>query len=123
MSNPIMKLDEKRAESERVINTGEIMTVNGALQITGFMGLLLVFAAGFVWQKFAVGHTDLATMLTFGGAIVGFISALIIAFARVTVLIPLYAVCEGLFLGGISLFLKLLIRGLSLKLLRELQLL
>jgi uncharacterized YccA/Bax inhibitor family protein len=78
------------------------MTVNGALQITAFMGLILIFAAGFVWNKFSIGHTDMAAMLTSIGALVGFISALIIIFARATVLVPLYAACEGLFLGGLS---------------------
>ncbi len=102
MANPIMKLEENNAEQERVIHQGEVMTVNGALQITAFMSLLLVFAASFVWQKFAVGHTDYAMMLTSIGGIVGFITALIIAFARVTVLVPVYAVCEGLLLGGLS---------------------
>ena len=102
MANPIMKLEERNAEQERVLNQEEIMTVNGTLQITAFMGLILVFAAAFVWQKFAVGHTDLAMMLMSGGGIVGFITALIIAFARVTVLVPVYAACEGLLLGGLS---------------------
>ena len=102
MANPIMKLEERNAEQERILNQGEIMTVNGALQITAFMGLLLVFAASFVWQKFAVGHTDFAMMLMSIGGIAGFITALIIAFARVTVLVPVYAVCEGLLLGGLS---------------------
>ena len=102
MANPIMKIEERNAEQERILNQGEIMTVNGALQITAFMGLLLVFAASFVWQKFAVGHTDFAMMLMSIGGIAGFITALIIAFARVTVLVPVYAVCEGLLLGGLS---------------------
>lgn len=102
MANPIMKMEERNAEQEKVINQNEVMTVNGALQITGFMGLLLMMAAAFVWQKFAVGQTDFAMMLMSGGAIVGFITALIVAFARTTVLIPVYAICEGLFLGGIS---------------------
>lgn len=102
MANPIMKIEERQAEQERVLDSNDIMTINGTLQITGFMGLILIFAAGFVWQKFAVGHTDLATMLMFGGGIVGFISALIISFARVTALVPLYAACEGLLLGGLS---------------------
>lgn len=102
MANPIMKLEERQAENERVLDANNIMTVNGALQITGFMGLVLVLAAGFVWSKFAAGYTDLGMMLTSIGGIVGFISALIIAFGRVTVLVPLYAACEGLLLGGIS---------------------
>ena len=78
------------------------MTVNGTLQITAFLGILLVAAAAFVWSRFTLGYTDLAVMLTGGGAIVGFILALIICFTRTKVLVPVYAVCEGLFLGGIS---------------------
>lgn len=102
MSNPIMKLEERRAEQERVVNADEIMTVNGTLQLTAFMGVLLVLAAGLVWSKFAAGYTDLAMMLTSAGFIVGFVLALIISFARITVLIPVYAACEGLALGGLS---------------------
>ena len=102
MANPIIKLEEKNAEQERVLNQGEVMTVNGALQITVFMGLVLMMSAGFVWQKFAVGHTDFGMMLMSIGGIVGFITALIIAFARTTALVPVYAICEGFLLGGLS---------------------
>ena len=102
MTNPIFKMEERNAEQDRVINADSIMTVNGTIQITAFMGLILVMAAGFVWQKFAMGHTDFGTMLMSIGGIVGFITALIIAFARVTVLVPVYAICEGLLLGGLS---------------------
>ena len=99
MSNPI--LNEKFTEQERVLE-GEPMTVNGAIQVTAFLGILLVAAAAFVWSRMTLGYTDLAIMLTGGGAIVGFILALIICFTRTKFLIPVYAVCEGLFLGGIS---------------------
>lgn len=102
MANPIMKLEEQRAEREAALDSSNVMTVNGTLQITAFMGIILVFAAGLVWTKFAAGHTDLGMMLTSIGGIAGFITALIIAFARVTVLVPVYAACEGLLLGGIS---------------------
>lgn len=99
MSNPI--LNEKFAEQEHVLQ-GEPMTVNGTLQITAMMGVLLVVAASYTWSRFMLGYTDLGGMLTIGGAIVGFILALIISFARKKALIPLYTVAEGLFLGGIS---------------------
>ena len=99
MSNPI--LNEKFAEQERVLQ-GEPMTVNGTLQITGFLSILLVAAAAFTWSRFTLGYTDIAVMLTGAGAIVGFIIALIIAFTRIKYLVPVYAVCEGLALGGIS---------------------
>lgn len=102
MANPIMKLEEHNAEQERVLYADEVMTVNGTLQITAFMGLILVMAAGFVWTRFSAGYTDLGVMLTSIGGIVGFISALIIAFGKVTALVPLYAACEGLLLGGLS---------------------
>ncbi len=99
MSNPI--LNEKFTEQERILE-GEPMTVNGTIQITAFLGILLVAAAAFVWSRMTLGYTDLAVMLTAGGAIVGFVLALIICFTRTKYLIPVYAVCEGLFLGGVS---------------------
>lgn len=102
MTNPIMKIEERNAEQERTVYADSFMTVNGTLQVTAFMGILLVLAAGFVWSKFSLGHTDMGMMLTSIGGIVGFISALIIAFARVAALVPLYAACEGLLLGGLS---------------------
>lgn len=98
MANPI--LNENYAAQERVLQ-GEPMTVNGTIQITAFLGLLLVASAAFCWSRFTLGYTDMGMMLT-GGAIVGFILALVIAFTRVKYLIPVYAACEGLFLGGIS---------------------
>ena len=99
MSNPI--LNEKFAAQEHVLQ-GEPMTINGTIQITAFLGILLVAAAAFVWTRFTAGYTDLANMLTYGGAIAGFITGLVVAFTRIKFLVPVYAVCEGLFLGGIS---------------------
>ena len=99
MSNPI--LNNKFSEQERVLQ-GEPMTVNGTLQIAGFLTILLIASAAFTWSRFALGYVDLATMLTFGGLIVGFVLALIIAFTKTKLLVPVYAVCEGLFLGGLS---------------------
>lgn len=99
MANPI--LNEKYTTQERVLQ-GETMTVNGTIQITAFLGLLMLAAAAFSWSRLALGYTDLGMMLTSAGAIVGFILALVIAFTRIKYLIPVYAVCEGLFLGGVS---------------------
>ena len=99
MANPI--LNENYVEKERVLQ-GEPMTVNGTIQITAFLGLILVAAASFSWSRFTLGYTDMGMMLTSVGAIVGFILALIIAFTRIKYLIPVYAACEGLTLGGVS---------------------
>ena len=99
MANPI--LNDKFAEQERILQ-GEPMTVNGTLQITAFLGLLLFAAAAFVWSRYTLGYTDLALMLTGGGVLVGFVLAIIISFTKNKFLIPVYAVCEGLALGGVS---------------------
>lgn len=99
MSNPI--LNEKFSEQERVLD-GAPMTVNGTIQVTAFLGLLVVASAAFTWSRMAAGYTDLAMMLTAGGAIVAFITALIVCFTRNKYLVPVYSVAEGLCLGGIS---------------------
>lgn len=100
MSNPILN-ERNFNEQERVLE-GAPMTINGTIQVTLFLGLLLVCAASFVWTRYSSGYTDLAMMLTGGGAIVGFILALIISFTRTKYLVPVYAACEGCFIGGIS---------------------
>ena len=99
MANPI--LNDKFYQNESVI-TGETMTVNGTLQVTAYMGVLLFISAAFVWSRYTLGYTDMAAALMGGGVIVGFILALIISFTRKKFLVPVYAVCEGFALGGIS---------------------
>jgi uncharacterized YccA/Bax inhibitor family protein len=104
MSNPIFKKLESDSE---YVNTAaypqnSVMTVDGTLQITGVMGLVMAAAAYYTWSRFSLGYMDIATMLTGLGAIIGFVLALIISFAKIKYLVPFYAVCEGFFLGGIS---------------------
>lgn len=99
MPNPI--LNDQFCEKERVYD-GQPMTVNGTLQITFFLAILLVASAAFVWSRFTLGFTDLAVMLTGAGLIAGFVVALIVSFTRNQYLVPVYAVLEGMFLGGVS---------------------
>lgn len=106
MANPI--LNENYAAQERVLQ-GEPMTVNGTIQITAFLGLLLVASAAFCWSRFTLGYTDMGMMLTAGGAIVGFILALVIAFTRVKYLIPFMLLVKVFSLGVFLQALRLLI--------------
>ncbi len=99
MANPI--LNDKFTEQERVLDSAP-MTVDGTIQITAFLGLLVIAGAAFTWTRMTAGYTDLAMMLTAGGGIVAFILGLIVSFTRNKYLVPVYAVSEGLFLGGIS---------------------
>ena len=78
------------------------MTVNGTLDKTFLLFLCALLPAAYTWNQFVSGFTDKASMLMTVGVIVGFVLALIVAFTKNKYLTPLYAMCEGLFLGGIS---------------------
>lgn len=102
MANPV--LNEKFLATERVLEN-EPMTINGSINKTLIMLALVVISAAYTWSLVFSGFMDKATMLGIGGAIVGFILALVISFTQgktAPILAPIYALCEGLFLGGIS---------------------
>ena len=99
MANPI--LNDNFAAGERVYE-GQVMTVNGTLDKTFLLFLCAILPAVYTWNQYMAGFSDKANMLMTVGAIVGFVFALIISFTRNKFLTPLYAMCEGLFLGGIS---------------------
>lgn len=100
MSNPVFN---NMAEQTRVLDS-EPMTVNGAINKTFILFAFLVVAACYTWSLALNGFTDKAQMLTVGGAIVGFVLAMVIIFSRkaLNVLTPIYAVAEGFFIGGVS---------------------
>ena len=89
-----------------------VMTINGTINKTAIMLLIVIFAATFTWRKFfgeitpgvpgAIPQGVIPWML--GGAIGGFILAMITVFRprSAAMTAPIYAVFEGLFLGAIS---------------------
>jgi len=84
-----------------------VMTINGTAQKTLFLLLLALGSACFTWSKtFAAVEADPAAAMpwAFGGLIVGLIAALVICFRHTWApgLAPVYALAEGLFLGGVS---------------------
>ncbi len=91
------------------MDRSEVMTINGTVNKIFVMLLLVMAGAIFVWNKFfGFGETGAGTSAVIpwviGGGIGGFIVALITVFkkkaARITA--PIYAVLEGLLLGGLS---------------------
>ena len=102
MSNPILNDNFGREQAGDRVIVGQTMTVNGTLDKTFLMFLCAAFPALYTWQQYMAGFTDKAGMLMTVGAIAGFVMALIVAFSKNKFFVPLYAVCEGLFLGGIS---------------------
>ncbi len=102
-----------------------VMTVNGTINKTGLMLLIVIFAATFTWRKF-FGAIDPALPgvmpsgiigWMIGGAIGGFILALITTFSprRAAMTAPIYAVFEGLFLGAISAMFEAMYPGLVMR--------
>ena len=88
-----------------------VMTVNGTINKTGIMLLIVIFAASFTWRKFFGEIDPLNPVMPQGimlwamiGAIGGLITALITTFSprRAAMTAPIYAVFEGLFLGAVS---------------------
>lgn len=102
--------------SGRVVGgDAQTMSINGTVNKTGLMLLLLVAAAAFTWSRFT-GPEAMPQVLPWlmTGAIGGFIVALITVFKKTwaPVTAPAYAVLEGLFLGGFSAMMELRFPGI-----------
>ena len=104
-NNPAFN-QEVLAENVIDIPNGEVMTVNGAINKTAICLLLVVMAGAFVWNLALKGYMDMVQSLTFVSAIVAMIMGFVIIFKRqsqaIQFLVPLYALFEGAFLGGVS---------------------
>lgn len=86
------------------------MTLNGTVNKTGILLLLTVLTSAFAWSQTMIQTPEGmqvapgAMIYMIGGAIGGFVLALITAFKKEwsPVTAPLYALVEGFFLGSIS---------------------
>jgi uncharacterized YccA/Bax inhibitor family protein len=78
------------------------MTIQGTMNKTGLLMLLVLAGAYYTWNAFAKGQN--VQMFMIGGAIGGFIVALITVFKKewAAYTAPAYALLQGLFLGAIS---------------------
>jgi uncharacterized YccA/Bax inhibitor family protein len=110
-SNPAFS--EKIFSKERVYTSDEAMTVQGTMNKALLMLVLVVLGAAFTWKAFFESipvdplHPTIPTSVIVWmavGGIGGFITSLVVIFAPKSspIAAPIYAVLEGLFLGGIS---------------------
>jgi len=103
--NPVLK---EKSFDVSAVGT-ERMTIEGVVNKSAILLGLLLVSAYFVWDKFfeTFIYADVALYM-WGGIIGGFVVAIVTTFkptiANITA--PLYAVLEGLALGGISAFLE-----------------
>jgi len=103
--NPTLS-ENKFRDTVISISNENSMSIKGTLNKFGFMLLMLMGSAFYSWKEFAESEGTSSNLMPiiWGGAIGGFIIALIISFKREwsPYLAPLYALLEGLFIGAIS---------------------
>jgi uncharacterized YccA/Bax inhibitor family protein len=87
------------------IDAAARMTLNGTINKTGILLVCAMATAAWSWYSFLTsGNLSAAGLMVAVGAFGGFIVAMVTAFKKEwsPVTAPLYALLEGLFLGGIS---------------------
>lgn len=80
----------------------EVMTINGTVNKAFITLIILIGSAFSTWMLYFDGYNVLP--MAIGGALVGFVLALITSFKPKAspILVPLYAIAEGMFVGAIS---------------------
>ena len=101
--------------------TDRPMTVQGSINKTALLLALVIAGAAFTWSRVMTSvESGVAVGIRgwmIGGSVVAFILAIVISFRQnlAPVLSPIYAICEGLFIGAISAFFEVKYSGLVLR--------
>jgi uncharacterized YccA/Bax inhibitor family protein len=97
-------------------NRADAMTVQGTVYKTLMLLMLVVLSAGWTWIKFykAGGNAAVIAPWMFVGVFGGLIMAMVTIFKKEwsAVTAPIYAVLQGLFIGGISAQLEMAYSGI-----------
>jgi uncharacterized YccA/Bax inhibitor family protein len=118
-TNPVLnaKVLEQFGRTGRV-DSGDAMTVEGAINKTAFLTFLLVVPAAWVWsQVVRTGSAETAMPWMIGGVIGGLIAAVVTIAKKewAPVTAPIYAALEGLAIGGLSAVLEAQYHGIVLQ--------
>jgi len=99
-TNPVLK----ESAFAGAIPTGETMTIQGTVNKTGLLLLFVVATAAWTWGLSHSPTPEAVYPWMLGGAIGGFVVALVTIFKKEwsPISAPIYALLEGLVLGGIS---------------------
>jgi uncharacterized YccA/Bax inhibitor family protein len=100
-SNPA--LNEKAFQGQ-IVATGEAMTVQGTVNKTGVLLLCVVATSAWTWGLSHSPDPQSAVPWMMGGLVGGLVAALVTIFKKTwaPLTAPIYALLEGLVLGGIS---------------------
>ena len=112
-SNPA--LNEKAFKGQ--VTFGEAMTLQGTVNKTGFLLLCVVAAAAWTWGLAHSPAPEAAVPWMMGGIFGGLIVALVTIFKQnwAPLTAPIYALLEGLALGGISAMLERTYPGVAMQ--------
>jgi uncharacterized YccA/Bax inhibitor family protein len=112
-NNPILK--EKAFAGQAI--TGDAMTIQGTVNKTGFLLFLVVVSAAWTWGLSHSEAPEAAYPWMIGGALGGFVVALVTVFKKTwsPITAPIYALLEGLVLGGISAILERSYPGIAIQ--------
>ena len=97
-------LNKKTFSNIGATSSDGAMTIQGTVNKVFIMLFLVVMAASYTWKFMDSQNLSALSIYMIGGAIGGFIVAIITVFKKTwaPITAPIYAVLEGLFLGGIS---------------------
>ena len=100
------------------IDAANRMTLNGTVNRTGILLICAFATAAYTWRTFMQTHdpADVSGLLMVG-VFGGFITAMVTIFKQswAPITAPIYALLEGLFLGGISAFLEMRYPGIAIQ--------
>jgi uncharacterized YccA/Bax inhibitor family protein len=114
-SNPALNTKTFEQYGRVSATSSEVMTIDGTVNKTGILLLIVIASAFFVWRMYFTTQNPAAiSPWMLGGAIGGLIVAIITAFKKAwsPITAPLYAALEGLFLGGVSAFYEARFHGI-----------
>lgn len=114
-SNPALNNNTFKAFAGSSIDTENQMTIQGTVNKIGILLVLVLAGALYTWKLFYQNPYPSTIMpWLWGGLITGFILAMITIFKQTwaPITAPLYALAEGLALGGISAFFELRYPGI-----------
>jgi uncharacterized YccA/Bax inhibitor family protein len=119
-SNPALgsKTFQDAARYGGAIDVANRMTLNGTVNRTGILLICAFATAAYTWRTFMETHDPASVSgLLMVGVFGGFITAMVTIFKKewAPVTSPIYALLEGLFLGGISAFLEQRYPGIAIQ--------
>lgn len=108
------------ATFDQVLAAEDRMTIQGTVNKTFISLFLLVGCAMFTWKMFdPYGIKDMSAVMPWmiGGGIGGFVIAMVTIFKKTwsPITAPIYAILEGLMLGGLSAFMEGMFPGIVLQ--------